>query len=184
MLNEILKEKLKPKEKTLQIADALKSDPKAMDELLELWKTAKDAEKGTLLSAITLIVSENPEFVGDHLDFVIAQIGHKAPRVKWEAPETVGHASKVFPDKVLSAIPALLANTSFDGTVVRWSAAFALSEIVKNIPSSRPQLMPEIEKILERETNNGVRSLFLKGALKTITKETKKGNKNEQSTRA
>ena len=177
MLNEILKEKLKPKEKTLQIADALKSDPKAMEELLALWKVAKDPEKGTLLSAVTLIASGNPGFVSNHLDFVIAQIGHKAPRVKWEAAEIVGHASKVCGDKVLVAIPALLANTSSDGTVVRWSAAFALSEIVKNVPSSRAQLVPEIEKILERETNNGVRSLFIKGALKAVAKESKPGKK-------
>ncbi|MBP7733732.1 MAG: hypothetical protein KA140_08285 [Caldisericia bacterium] len=174
MLTEIIKEKLKPKEKTQKLAEYLRVEPKAFDELLELWNSAKDAEKGTLLSAVTLIVSENPEFAGDHLDFIIAQLGHKAPRVKWEAAEIVGHASKVFPDKVLSAIPALLENTSFDGTVVRWSAAFALSEIVKNVPASRVQLIPEIEKILERETNNGVRSLFIKSALKAVAKETNK----------
>lgn len=174
MLTEIIKEKLKPKEKTQKLASYLRVESKAFDELLELWKTAKDAEKGTLLSAVTLIVSENPEFIDNHLDFVIVQIGNKAPRVKWEASEIVGHASKVCGEKVLAAIPALLANTSFDGTVVRWSAAFALSEIVKNVPSSRPQLVPEIEKILEHETNNGVRSLFIKGALKAVTKETNK----------
>lgn len=177
MLTEILKEKLKPKEKTVKLAQNLKSDPKAMEDLLDFWNSAKDAEKGTLLSAVTLIVSQNPEFIGDHLDFVIAQIGHKAPRVKWESAEIVGHTSKIFPEKVMTAIPALLANTSFDGTVVRWSAAFALSEIVKNVPASRDQLLPEIEKILERETNNGVRSLFLKGALKTIAKENKQPKK-------
>lgn len=174
MIKETLNLKLKPKEKTTKLAQILNSDPKAMEELLDFWNSAKDAEKGTLLSAVTLIVSQNPEFIGDHLDFVITQIGHKVPRVKWESAEIVGHASKVFPDKVLAAIPALLANTTFDGTVVRWSAAFALSEIVKNVPASRDQLLPEIEKILERETNNGVRSLFLKNALKTIAKETNK----------
>ena len=177
MLTEILKEKLKPKEKTAMLAEILKSDPKAMAELLDFWNCAKVAEKGTLLSAITLLVSENPSFIGDHLDFVIAQICHKAPRVKWESAEIVGHASKVFQDKVMAAIPAPLENTSFDGTVVRWSAAFALSEIVKNVPASRDQLLPEIEKILEHETNNGVRSLFLKGALKTIAKENKQPKK-------
>ena len=173
MLTEILKEKLKPKEKTAKLADALKADPKAMDELQALWKTAKDPDKGTLLSAITLIETENPAFVGDHLDFVIAQIGHKAPRVKWESSETVGHASKVFPDKVMTAIPALLANTSFDGTVVRWSAAFALSEIVKNVPASRDELVPKIKTILEHETQHGIQVVYQK-VLKALDKETKK----------
>lgn len=176
MLEEILKETLKPKEKTAKLAQCLKSEPKAMGELLELWKTAKDPVKGTLLSAITLIVSENPGFIGDHLDFVIAQIGHKAPRVKWESAEIVGHASKVFPDKVMAAVPALLENTGFDGTVVRWSAAFALSEILVNIPSSRDQLMPKINAILEHETNDGVKSLFYKKAFKVIARESKKAS--------
>lgn len=173
MLKEILTEKLKPKEKTVKLADALRSDPVVMNELVELWKTAKDPEKGTLLSAITLSETENPAFVGDHLDFVIAQIGHKAPRVKWESSETVGHASKAFPDKVMTAVPALLANTSFDGTVVRWSAAFALSEIVKNVPASRDELVPKIKAILEHETQHGIQLVYQK-ALKTIEKESKK----------
>ncbi len=176
MLEEILKETLKPKEKTARLAECLKSDPKVMDELLELWKSAKDPVKGTLLSAITLIVSENPGFIGDHLDFVIAQIGHKAPRVKWESAEIVGHASKVFHDKVMAAIPALIENTHFDGTVVRWSAAFALSEILVNVPPSREELMPKINAILENETNDGVKSLFYKKAFKIIARESKKAS--------
>jgi HEAT repeat protein len=142
-----------------------------MEELLELWKTANDPVKGALLSAITLIVSENPGCIGNHLDFIIAQISHKAPRVKWESSEIVGHASKAFPDKAMAAIPALLENMSNEGTVVRWSAAFALSEIVKNAPASRELLVPKIKEILGRETNNGVRSLFLNKALKAVEKE-------------
>lgn len=173
MLEEILKETLKPKEKTTRLAECLKSDPKVMDELLKLWKSAKDPVKGTLLSAITLVVSENPVFIGDHLDFVIAQLGHKAPRVKWESAEIVGHASKVFPDKVMAAIPALIENTGSDGTVVRWSAAFALSEILVNVPSSQEELIPKINAILEHETNDGVKSLFYKKAFKIIARESK-----------
>jgi hypothetical protein len=173
MLTEILKEKLKPKEKTAKLAEILKSDPKAMEELLDFWNSAKDAEKGTLLSAVTLLVSQNPEFIGDHLNFVIDQIGHKAPRVKWESAEIVGHASKVFPDKVMAAIPALLANTTFDGTVVRWSVAFALSEIVKNVPASRDQLLPKIKAILAHETQHGIQVVYQR-VLKALDRETEK----------
>jgi hypothetical protein len=48
-------------------------------------------------------------------------------------------------------------------------AAFALSEIIKNNPSVREELVPKIEGIVKSEKNNGVKNVYLK-ALKTISK--------------
>jgi hypothetical protein len=45
---------------------------------------------------------------------------------------------------------------------VRWSAAFALTEIAKSNKAAQIKLIPEFRKILEREDNNGVRKIYLK----------------------
>ncbi|MGB4644465.1 MAG: hypothetical protein WBH76_01040 [Dictyoglomaceae bacterium] len=96
------------------------------------------------------------------LDFVIAYINDKAPKVKWEACRITGNVAQRFPDKVKEAIPKLLENTNDKGTVVRWSPAFALANIAKNSKDVQKELVPEFNKILKREDNNGVRNSYLK----------------------
>ena len=66
------------------------------------------------------------------------------------------------PDKVKDAVPKLLENTKDKGTVVRWSAAFALTEIVKSNPEMQKELVPEFKEILERENNKGVKNIYVK----------------------
>jgi HEAT repeat protein len=170
MLKDILSQKLKPKEKTRQLVEYLQTEPYAVNELQDFWKTARDPDRGALMSAVTGIVAKNPEFVSDFLDFVMEQIVHKAPRVRWESSEIVGYVSKAYPDKVLEAIPSLLENTKYEGTVVRWSAAFALSKIAQNIPETRESLLPKINRVLEYETNNSIRNIYL-SALREISKQ-------------
>ncbi len=53
------------------------------------------------------------------------------------------------------------------GTVVRWSVAFALGEIVKSNQKMAKKLLPRINELAERETNNGVKNVYLK-VLKAI----------------
>ncbi|MFH1602260.1 MAG: hypothetical protein ABIB61_04890 [Candidatus Shapirobacteria bacterium] len=95
------------------------------------------------------------------------------PRVKWGAPEAIGNMAKDYPDKVAKAIPNLLKNTTDDKTnttVVKWCAAFALTEIAKHNPKTRKQLVPIFQKIINKEQNNGVKNVYVK-ALKAIEKE-------------
>jgi len=75
-----------------------------------------------------------------------------------------------FSNETEKAIAGLLENTKDKGTVVRWSAAFALGEIAKNNPETRKQLIPIFEKLIKNEKNNGVKNVYLK-ALKLIKKE-------------
>jgi len=55
-------------------------------------------------------------------------------------------------------------------TVIKWCAAFALGEIAKYHKDSRRELLPAFNKIIENETNNGVKNVYIK-ALKSIEKE-------------
>ena len=68
------------------------------------------------------------------------------------------------------AVPNLLINTKNESTVVRWCAAYALSEIVKSNFKTRGTLVPRIEEIVKYETNNGVKNVYLK-ALNRIEKK-------------
>jgi HEAT repeat protein len=166
----ILKCKIKPKEKILLLADTLKKNKKMLDELFVYFEKAKDADKGNLLSSITEIVKEEPEFIGNYLDTVINCMNHKAPRVKWESSEIIAHASKAFPQEVEPAIKNLIENTCDEGPVVKWSAAFALTEIGKNNKETRKKLVPLFKEKARNESNNGVKKIYLK-ALKFIEKE-------------
>jgi hypothetical protein len=63
-----------------------------------------------------------------------------------------------------------LINTKDESTVVRWCAAYALSEIVKNNSKIRGTLIPKIEEIVKNEKNSGVKNVYLK-ALKAIERK-------------
>jgi len=117
------------------------------------------------MEAIEYLTKENPEFAENCLDFVFEHINDKEPRVRWEACRIIGNVAQKFPDKVKEAIPKLLENKKDKGTVVRWSAAFALTEIAKSNKKVQTRLVSEFKKILERETNKRVRNMELKTGL-------------------
>ena len=161
-IEEILKSRKKPKEIVELLAEKLKSDKKAIHELIQCFENGTTAEKGNCMEAIEYVTKEYPEFAENCISFVVAHINDKAPRVKWESCRIIGNVAKKFPDKVKEAIPKLLENTNDKGTVVRWSAALALTEIAKDGLEMQKELVPEFKKILERENNKGVRNIYLK----------------------
>jgi HEAT repeat protein len=82
--------------------------------------------------------------------------------VKWESSRVVANLARRFPQEAAEAIPLLLTNTSDKGTVVRWSAAFALGEIMKHNEKERKSLLARVDSILKKEKNSGVRNVYLK----------------------
>jgi DUF1680 family protein len=76
-------------------------------------------------------------------------------------PETIGNLAQKDPTEVEKAIPNLLVNTKDKSTVVRWCAAFALTEITKSNPAIRKELDQKIEEIVQNEKNNGVKNVYL-----------------------
>ena len=96
-------------------------------------------------------------------------INYKTPKVKWGVPEAIGNIAQKYPSKVEKAIPFLLENTKENSTVVRWCAAFALTEIAKSNLKVREELRSRIEEIAKNEKNNGVKNVYLK-ALRIINK--------------
>ncbi|MEI6285353.1 MAG: hypothetical protein WCP79_02525 [Bacillota bacterium] len=169
MLAEILAAKIKPKEKERQIIELLNNGAINKNSLIEFYQKANDSGRGYCMAVITAMTKVDKQFADDIIDFVIAQLDHKAGRVKWEAAEIVGLSAVAAPEKCATAIMPLLKNTEAEGTVARWSAAFALTEIALNNPAVRQQLLPVFEKIVQSDESNGVKKIYQK-ALKQLEK--------------
>lgn len=160
----------KPKELVTFLTQNVKEDKDLCSQLIDLLKTGSDVERGTCADVMKHVTAENPEIAAPYIDDLVEFINYKAPRVKWGIPESIGNISKKFPEKVEKAIPRLLLNTKDDSTVVRWCAAFALTEIAKNNHKTRIELVPIFSDFIEKEKNNGVRNVYIK-AMKVIVSQ-------------
>jgi hypothetical protein len=168
-LDEIFAVKVKPKELTNILVKELLADKSLLEQMIEYYERAKDPAKGTCLSALTEITKGNPKYVESHIEFIIQQINHKAPRVKWESSEIIANIAGTYSEQARKAIPLLLNNINDEGTVVKWSAGYALTEIAKNDLSTHKKLLPVFKEIIETEQNNGVKNIYVK-AMKVIEK--------------
>lgn len=172
-IREILQSGKKPKEIVSISANMILEKPRLFEELIKILKTGSDVEKGTCADIMKHVTAENPGIAEPFIDQIIEYINYKAPRVKWGVPESIGNIAKKSPYKVVKAIPLLLMNTpenKANSTVIRWCAAYALSEIAK--ASGELSIIEKIRDISEKETNNGVKNVYLK-ALKQIEKKEK-----------
>lgn len=159
---------LKPKEKTEALSNWLLKNPKKLGELLSFASASKDPIKATCIEAIEFATKAKPAIATEEcLAFVSENLTAKAPRVKWESAKVVGNIAHLFPARLNTAIKNLLENTEHEGTVVRWSAAFALGEIVKLKTSKNKELVPAIEAIMKREEKNSIKKMYA-AALKGI----------------
>lgn len=170
LLDEIRNSKKKPKELVADLVEVVKKDKKLLEQIPECLKIGNDVERGNCLWMLTDISKEQPEWLEPYIEMVVDYINDKAPRVKWEADETLANLAEKYPDKVGKAVDKLLINTKDKGTVVRWSAALALGEIAKYNLKLRPSLLKQIDNILKKEVNNGVKNVYLR-ALKEINKK-------------
>jgi HEAT repeat protein len=161
---------IKPKEKTEALSKMLLDKKLKMADLIEFAAAAKDSPKATCIEAMEFATKSNPELATlSCLDFVSTTLKEKAPRVKWESAKVIGNIAHLFPDKLDKPITNLLLNTEHEGTVVRWSAAFALGEIIKLKTSLNEKLIPAAEATCKREEKNSIRKIYF-DALKKVMK--------------
>lgn len=168
-ISELLSDKtLKPKQKTETLSQAVLDGSVSVKDLLDFASKAKDSPKATCIEALEFATKNKPELATlECLHFVTAALGEKAPRVKWEAAKVIGNIAPLFPSKLDKAISSLLINSEHPGTVVRWSAAFALGQILKTKHPSAKMLIPAVEAICLREEKNSIKKIYL-DALKKI----------------
>ncbi len=168
---EILRLKTKPKERQTKLVAAVVSKKIPMRVFVTFFESASDVDKGTCADVMKHISAESPALLAPFIDVLIKYINYKAPRVKWGVPEAIGNLSKKYPDETAKAIPFLLKNTTEDPintTVIRWCAAFALTQIARNNARTRKRLIPIFERAVQREKNSGVRNAYVE-TLKMIS---------------
>lgn len=168
-ITEILQLKIKPKEKVTLLAKKVAENKSATKELIACFENGSDSDRSNCMEAVEYAVKHDPNIAKYYLDFAIKNLHDKAPRVKWEAGKIIGNAAKRFPEETSKAISGLLENTKDKGTVVRWSAAFALTEIAMSNPKTQKDLIPKFESIVKKEASNGVKKFYVK-TLKSLQK--------------
>ncbi len=168
MLSEIFEDKtLKPKQKVEVVSKLLLKKSLSCDELVSFAKKSKDPVKASCIEAIEFATKSNPAIADEGvLDFATTSLKEKAPRIKWESAKVIGNIATRFPVQLDNAMKLLLINAKADGTVVRWSAAFALGEIYKLKSPLNKKLLPAIEKLISEEEKNSIRKIY-KDALKS-----------------
>lgn len=166
---EILNDKaIKPKEKIEMLSQLVLNNSRIIDELIGFAKTSKDPIKATIIECFEFATKLKPEIASTSiLQFVSQTLSEKAPRVKWESAKVIGNVAHLFPKKLDEAVKNLLVNTEHTGTVVRWSAAFALAQIIKLKTTINKELIPAIETICEREEKNSIKKIYLEALKKS-----------------
>jgi len=166
---ELLNDKnIKPKAKTEMISKWILSNPEKINDLIDFSKNSRDTVKATCIEAIEFASKINPEIASlDCLEFVSVCLTEKAPRIKWESAKVIGNIAYLYPDKLGNAIKNLLINSEHSGTVVRWSAAFALGQIIKIETSVNKDLIPALESICLREEKNSIKKIYFEAIKKT-----------------
>ena len=167
VVRDILSSSRKPKEKCALIARKIHEDHSLVKELFELFETGTDPEKGSCADIMKELSNDEPSLLLPYLETLVAHITYKAPHVTWGVQESLGNMAKTYPSEVAVAIPRLLKNTVHESTVVRWCAAYALSEIATHNTERQQELITTVAKLAKKEQNNGVRNVYLK-ALKSL----------------
>lgn len=153
---------IKAKTKTETISKWLLTNKINTGELITLAEKSKDPAKATCIEALEFATKKNPAIADLQCFLYVSQcMTEKAPRIKWESARVIGNTAHLFTTRLDEAIKNLLVNTEYDGTVVRWSAAFALGEILKLKTKHNKQLLPAIEAICKREEKNSIRKIYL-----------------------
>ncbi len=153
---------LKPKEKTEQISHWLLTGEISTEELTSVAEQQKDPAKGTCIEAIEFATRQQPTLADEQLlIYVTGTLSSKAPRIKWESAKVIGNIAHLFSKQLEKSAVQLLQNAKHEGTVVRWSAAFALGEILKAKTALNKTLIPKIKQCCEEEEKNSIRKIYV-----------------------
>ena len=151
----------KPKEKVEQLSTALLNKAFQLDELVVVAIAQKDVDKANCIEAIEFATRANPQLITKTaFKFVVDSLQEKAPRIKWEAAKVIANTAMYAEVDLKKAIENLLQNSSHVGTVVRWSAAQALSAIANHKLKGFKVLLPQMHEIMIREEKSSIKKIY------------------------
>lgn len=162
MINALLGDKtIKPKEKTEKLAQLVREGSITIADLRQYADGAKAPITATCIESLEFVTQSAPASIGaDDLEWIIAQLKAKEPRIKWESAKVIGNTIATYPEKAEKALTNLLENATHTGTVVRWSAAFAIGEILKLNGKINKTLIPAVENIIANEEKNSIKKIY------------------------
>lgn len=158
---------LKPKIKTETLSGWILDGLISVEELIAFAGSKKDPVKATCMEALEFATKQYPGIASENLlVFATEGLTSSAPRTKWESAKVIGNIAHIMPDGLEPAVKNLLVNTSHEGTVVRWSAAYALAEILKCGTRLNKSLIPRIEAIMNKEEKDSIKKIYRAGLKK------------------
>jgi HEAT repeat protein len=160
---------LTAKQKTTALSRWLLANTDDADSLVVFANKATDVDKATCLEALEYATRTVAEVGSKRVfEFAAASLADEAPRVKWEAAKLITNIAHRHGKHLAKAIPGLLDNAAHEGTVVRWSAARALGEIIKLGTSHNADLIPAADALCSKERDNAIRNHYLKAMKKVV----------------
>ena len=161
---------VKAKEKVATLSRLLLDGRFTIQQLIELAQSANDINKATLVESMEYASRLQAGIIDERgFEFAIESLRCTAPRLKWESAKVIANTAQLFPGLLKKATVNLLDNTEHSGTVVRWSAAGALSKILLCKTDLNSELIPAMKAIEKREEDNAIKKIYQQ-ALKKVTK--------------
>lgn len=154
----------KAKEKTAWLAESLLDGQADMAEVLEFAVAAKEPDIANCMEACEYATSRNAELATPELlGFATRHLGAKAPRLRWESGKVIGNIARLYPDRLEPAVAGLRENAKHEGAVVRWSAAYALTQILQ-LPLYRDNdlFRTMLGEIRDTEEKDSIKKLYAK----------------------
>lgn len=160
----------KATEKTTILSDEFKSGRLVLNDVIPLIPSLKDPAIALILAAMESATQSNPEITTeDYVVFLEDYICAKSNSLKREAARIIGNIAHLYPHDLENSIKLLLTNTDDEGTVIRWSSAYALSKILLIPQHANSDLYETVTTISEEETKSSIKNMYAK-ALKNAAK--------------
>lgn len=158
---------IKAKEKVSLISQLLINNKISIQQLIDTAKAVNDTHKATIIESMEYASKIKDDVITDKgFAFAIESLKSDAPRLKWESAKVITNTAHLFPKLLKKAVGNLLQNAEHSGTVVRWSAAGALSKIIQCKTQLNKELIPAIEAIEKREEDNAIKKIYQQGLKK------------------
>lgn len=158
----VYRSSLKTKHKALLVAKILRDNKEEMARLMEFFDSCLPLEKDFYMEVLETISQDNPDIFGSYIGFIIECLTHDSPKVRCEASRIMTNIASKFPFSAIWSVPGLLVNAFYQNSLVRMSAALALVQIAKHNPAMKELFTQEFNNILAKETNNGIKSIYMK----------------------
>ncbi|MCL1854756.1 MAG: hypothetical protein FWF86_03395 [Clostridia bacterium] len=155
---------MKAVEKRNEIEEAIKTGALTIQGVQALEGAVDDKRISLVFEAMEAVTEKNPEIADlGWLKFAQKYITSQSNNLKRESSRIVGNIAHLFPNDLEAATQKLLANTSNDGTVIRWSSAYALGRIISVPQHANSELLGVVTALYEQETDTGIRNQYLRG---------------------